>query len=285
MIPSISIISLLTILAGGYAELAPTPTPPPIIARTVYTPTEYWDYATTSIPMDDHFIGVIKVSDRDELWSLSCINAPLTVSAGYAGCGLDDLYTRCLGSTAYGADGDNIRCKSGYRCISHSIYEDFTAYNASSYTPFLGCGLSTATMDIIRTPSLTSTQSLSSPLPTETTARETTSTRSVGSRDIFVGAPEQKCAVDHAGQAAFPSREGTLVAPLYGLAKSFNRSFYTISGGPLIMTPAALMSCKSSPLQPAVLEMSAFSSWTQLRRLCMRDASTAAGCLQPLVQC
>ncbi|KAG9228941.1 hypothetical protein BJ875DRAFT_476215 [Amylocarpus encephaloides] len=76
---------------------------------------------------------------------------PLTTTRAHAVCGTDDLYTRCSGSYAYGIDGDAIRCKGKYKCVTQSIYENWDSYNPSIYTPFIGCGLSTATLEIIRT--------------------------------------------------------------------------------------------------------------------------------------
>ena len=67
----ISVILLTTILAVGLADPAPTLTPGPLdpraITATIFTPTEYWDYATTSISKDDYFMGIVKVTSPDGL--------------------------------------------------------------------------------------------------------------------------------------------------------------------------------------------------------------------------
>lgn len=67
----ISIVSLTTILAVGLADPAPTLMPgslePRAITATIFTPTEYWDYATTSIAKDDYFMGIVKVTSPDNL--------------------------------------------------------------------------------------------------------------------------------------------------------------------------------------------------------------------------
>merc|ERR1711939_1069771 len=106
---------------------------------------------TTAISSDQYYMGAIGISGG-ETWSLTCINEPFTTSGVYAGCGYDDLYTSCSGSFAYGADGDVIRCASGAPCVTHSVFEDFEAYNSSSSTNFVGCGYGTATLEIVRSP-------------------------------------------------------------------------------------------------------------------------------------
>lgn len=47
--------------------LTPGPLDPRAITATIFTPTEYWDYATTSISKDDYFMGIVKVTSPDGL--------------------------------------------------------------------------------------------------------------------------------------------------------------------------------------------------------------------------
>merc|ERR1711939_132196 len=154
-------ITMADLISSSVAHAAsPVPTPAALLRRTIYTPTSSWDYATIAISSDQYYMGAIGISGG-ETWSLSCINEPFTTSGVYAGCGYDDLYTSCSGSFAYGADGDVIRCASGAPCVTHSIFEDFEAYNSSSSTNFVGCGYGTATLEIVRNPSTSA-----SPMPT-----------------------------------------------------------------------------------------------------------------------
>merc|ERR1712070_698064 len=155
----------LCVVALAHRAVGQTPasahTPAAVLPRTIftptetrdyYTPTESWDYATTPIPKDEYYLGAIKIADREESWSLSCIHAPLTTIGAYAGCGLDDLYKSCSGSYFLGADGGGVRCADGAPCVTHKIFEDLAAYNASSSTRFVGCGYGTATLEMVRNP-------------------------------------------------------------------------------------------------------------------------------------
>ncbi|KAI7082508.1 hypothetical protein KC356_g8299 [Hortaea werneckii] len=160
------------LISSSVAHAAsPVPTPAALLRRTIYTPTSSWDYATTAISSDQYYMGAIRIFGG-ETWSLSCINEPFTTSGVYAGCGYDDLYTSCSGSFAYGADGDVIRCASGAPCVTHSIFEDFEAYNSSSSTNFVGCGYGTATLEIVRNPSASAS---SEPTPRSTSDQITPS--------------------------------------------------------------------------------------------------------------
>lgn len=138
---------LLIALASALADPVPVPVPVPApaptrapaavpaaelvrraITTTIYTPTEWWDYSTTSISKDKYFIGIQSVTGvggglcmvpvwprHCRLWAnktlgyIHCINAPLTVSSGFAGCGFEDLYTSCSNTLLYGADGHAVR--------------------------------------------------------------------------------------------------------------------------------------------------------------------------------
>merc|ERR1711939_514253 len=167
-------ITMADLISSSVAHAAsPVPTPAALLRRTIYTPTSSWDYATTATSSDQYYMGAIGISGG-ETWSLSCINEPFTTSGVYAGCGYDDLYTSCSGSFAYGADGDVIRCAGGAPCVTHSIFEDFAAYNRSSSTNFVGCGYGTATLEIVRNPSVsasttpTSTSTLDQMTPSPT---------------------------------------------------------------------------------------------------------------------
>ena len=67
----ISVALLTTTLAVGLADTVPSLMPgsfdPRAITATTFTPTEYWDYATTSISKDVYFMGIVKVTSPDGL--------------------------------------------------------------------------------------------------------------------------------------------------------------------------------------------------------------------------
>lgn len=84
---AISFAPLLIALASATADPtpvpvsapAPAPTPTPaaspvlsaaelarrVITTTIYTPTEWWDYSTTSISKDEYFLGIQSVTGVD----------------------------------------------------------------------------------------------------------------------------------------------------------------------------------------------------------------------------
>lgn len=108
----------------------------------------------------------------DSYW-VSCINEPFTIKSSYGGCGYDDIYTRCSGRTALGIDGDQVLCDA--ECVTHRIYKDL---DVTTWTPFLGCGRGTSTMNLLR--ASTHSGDEDEPPTTEDLAPETTSAGGFG---------------------------------------------------------------------------------------------------------
>ncbi|KAH7219727.1 hypothetical protein DER44DRAFT_879588 [Fusarium oxysporum] len=161
-------ISLFTAIASGSGALAepttahprsatisgPEITAQPLELRDLIgDPTQWYQVQTTAKPDDSLLIGLRNFTQRDgdvDTYYFECINAPYTVISGYGGCGRDDLYTSCSSNVAAGIDGDKIICtKRGSICVTYSIFDDL---DATSFTPFLGCGDAGATnLELART--------------------------------------------------------------------------------------------------------------------------------------
>ncbi|KAL5615729.1 hypothetical protein FOBRF1_004477 [Fusarium oxysporum] len=161
-------ISLVTAIASGSGALAepttahprsatisgPEITAQPLELRDLIgDPTQWYQVQTTAKPDDSLLIGLRNFTQRDgdvDTYYFECINAPYTVISGYGGCGRDDLYTSCSSNVAAGIDGDKIICtKRGSICVTYSIFDDL---DATSFTPFLGCGDPGATnLELART--------------------------------------------------------------------------------------------------------------------------------------
>ncbi|RFN45630.1 hypothetical protein FIE12Z_10132 [Fusarium flagelliforme] len=116
-------------------------------------PTQWYKVQTTAEPDDSLLIGLRNFTqDNGDVATnyFECVNAPYTVISGYGGCGRDDLYTSCSSNVAAGIDGDKIICtKRGSLCVTYSIFDDL---DATTFTPFLGCGDRGATnLELART--------------------------------------------------------------------------------------------------------------------------------------
>ncbi|KAH6682378.1 hypothetical protein F5X68DRAFT_243075 [Plectosphaerella plurivora] len=109
--------------------------------------TSFYSFVTTQIPRDERSIGMgLQREGTDEYYWLYCINDPFTTKSGFAGCGTDDLYTACSSRVATGIDGGEILCDQ--QCVTHKIYADL---DVTTFTPFIGCGKGTSTMNLVRT--------------------------------------------------------------------------------------------------------------------------------------
>ncbi|KAH7359147.1 hypothetical protein B0T11DRAFT_112638 [Plectosphaerella cucumerina] len=98
----------------------------------------------------------------DEYYWLCCINDPFTTKSGFAGCGTDDLYTACSSRVATGIDGGEILCD--HQCVTHKIFADL---DVTTFTPFIGCGKGTSTMNLVRTSTGTASPATGEVTPTE----------------------------------------------------------------------------------------------------------------------
>ncbi|KAM0075301.1 hypothetical protein ACKRZS_012646 [Fusarium odoratissimum] len=149
--------SLITAIASGSGALAepttahprsatisgPEITAQPLELRDLIgDPTQWYQVQTTAKPDDSLLIGLRNFTQRD--------GDVDTFISGYGGCGRDDLYTSCSSNVAAGIDGDKIICtKRGSICVTYSVFDDL---DATSFTPFLGCGDPGATnLELART--------------------------------------------------------------------------------------------------------------------------------------
>jgi len=154
MFSSLCLVALAAIQFPVYAAAEPAPTPTQIEAAELIkrATTSYYSVHTTPIPDDSYSIGVGKNGTFGNLYWLACIDRPLTVTSGFAGCGRDDVYTTCDGRVARGIDGSDVRCD--LNCVTHKIFADL---DISSYTPLIGCGRGTSVMNLVVTPTGSST--------------------------------------------------------------------------------------------------------------------------------
>ncbi|KAM5361390.1 hypothetical protein ACJA88_014483 [Fusarium oxysporum] len=155
-------LSLITAIAGSTTLVlaksaitsGPEATAHPLEPRDVIgDPTQWYKVQTTAEPDDSLLIGLRNFTQRNgdvDTYYFECINAPYTVISGYGGCGRDDLYTSCSSNVAAGIDGDKIICtKGGSVCVTYSIFDDL---DATTFTPFLGCGdQGTTNLELART--------------------------------------------------------------------------------------------------------------------------------------
>ncbi|KAJ4111448.1 hypothetical protein NW768_011801 [Fusarium equiseti] len=116
-------------------------------------PTQWYKVQTTAEPDDSFLVGLRNFTQDNgdvDTYYFECVNAPYTVISGYGGCGRDDLYTSCSSNVAAGIDGDRVICtKRGSICVTYSIFDDL---DATTFTPFLGCGDRGATnLELART--------------------------------------------------------------------------------------------------------------------------------------
>ncbi|UPK94203.1 hypothetical protein LCI18_005138 [Fusarium solani-melongenae] len=144
-------VKLLALTTTVRANPGPTATLPPanLIERdtsSTRVTTSYYALATTQVPRDEYYVGMGKNGTRGNYYWVSCISEPFTTISSYGGCGRDDVYTRCSGRTALGIDGGEVLCD--VECVTHRIYQDL---DVTTWTPFLGCGRGTSTMNLLRT--------------------------------------------------------------------------------------------------------------------------------------
>ncbi|KAF6802541.1 hypothetical protein CMUS01_15321 [Colletotrichum musicola] len=146
---------LLATLAAASPE--PTTAPAPALAAassSARATTSFYSLVTTQIPPDEHSIGMgLQREGTNEYYWLYCINDAFTTYSGYAGCGEDDLYTSCSGRVATGIDGGEILCDR--QCVTHKVFADL---DVTTFTPFIGCGRGTSTMNLLRTSTGTGTE-------------------------------------------------------------------------------------------------------------------------------
>ncbi|KAI1073181.1 hypothetical protein LB507_010829 [Fusarium sp. FIESC RH6] len=161
-------ISLMAAIASGSAVLVeptiahprstaqsgPEITAHPLEPRDIIgNPTQWYKVQTTAEPDDSLLIGLRNFTQDNgdvDTYYFECVNSPYTVISGYGGCGRDDLYTSCSSNVAVGIDGDRVICtKRGSLCVTYSIFDDL---DATTFTPFLGCGDRGATnLELART--------------------------------------------------------------------------------------------------------------------------------------
>lgn len=150
----------------GVQDAVPTMAPDPTVRIQERATTSYYSMVSTQIPRDERSIGMgLQREGTDEYYWLYCIDDAFTTRSGFAGCGTDDLYTSCSGRVAKGIDGDEIRCDQ--QCVTHKVYADL---DVTTFTPFIGCGRGTSTMNLVRTSTGTG-----SPGPTRATEAVTSS--------------------------------------------------------------------------------------------------------------
>ncbi|RTE84493.1 hypothetical protein BHE90_000844 [Fusarium euwallaceae] len=164
---------LLALTATVCANPGPAPTLPPANlverdASSTRVSTSYYALATTQVPRDEYYVGMGKNGTEGNYYWVSCINEPFTTISSYGGCGRDDVYTRCSGRTALGMDGGEILCD--VECVTHRIYQDL---DVTTWTPFLGCGRGTSTMNLLRTSTSSGDQDATTTTGSLTTATTT----------------------------------------------------------------------------------------------------------------
>ncbi|KAF6818376.1 hypothetical protein CPLU01_13328 [Colletotrichum plurivorum] len=168
---------LLATLATASPELTAAPAPAlAAVSSSTRVTTSFYSLVTTQIPRDEHSIGMgLQREGTDEYYWLYCINDTFTTYSGYAGCGEDDLYTSCSGRVATGIDGEEILCDR--QCVTHKVFADL---DVTTFTPFIGCGRGTSTMNLLRTSTGTGTRGTTTPTLASSSSSASATAESAG---------------------------------------------------------------------------------------------------------
>ncbi|KAF6791369.1 hypothetical protein CSOJ01_14387 [Colletotrichum sojae] len=170
---------LLATLAAAAASPEPTPAPERALAAaspSTRATTSFYSLVTTQIPSDERSIGMgLQREGTDEYYWLYCINDAFTTYFGYAGCGEGDLYTSCSGRVATGIDGGEILCDR--QCVTHKVFADL---DVTTFTPFIGCGRGTSTMNLLRTSTGTGTRGVTTPTKGDVSGSASATAESAG---------------------------------------------------------------------------------------------------------
>jgi len=177
----VTAISLFVSLsAGSTPAMGPSMTTE--LVRRQAQSTNYFSIHATQIPEDEYYMGVgrgvFRNGQTSNYW-IQCTQQPYTVSRGYAGCGIDDLYTRCAGNVAEARDGTDITCRTslGFACMTARIFDDL---DATTYDSWIKCGLSGEMTDLVRTPTGSSTTLPDVAIVAATTSSSTVRVQSTG---------------------------------------------------------------------------------------------------------